>query len=301
MPNAAWIAVDWGTSKVRAWALAPDGAVIAERVSQKGMGRLTPTDYEPVLLELVDAFLDPDDITEVVICGMAGARQGWVEAAYKQVPCALDGSGSVTAPTSDRRLRVRIVPGLSQAVPPDVMRGEETQLAGYLSSTAGDSGIVCLPGTHTKWVELSEGHVRQFRTVMTGEIFALLAEGSVLRHSVGEGWNDEAFAAAVKAAWAQPASVAAELFSIRAQSLLGESDAAANRSKLSGLLVGQELAATQALWAGREVTVIGAPSLGATYVSALAAVGCAARAVDGADTALAGLRDAYDRLRGQET
>jgi 2-dehydro-3-deoxygalactonokinase len=83
--------------------------------------------------------------------------------------------------------------------------------------------------------------------------------------------------------------------------LLGESDAAANRSKLSGLLVGQELAATQALWAGREVTVIGAPSLGATYVSALAAVGCAARAVDGADTALAGLRDAYDRLRGQET
>lgn len=299
MPNAAWIAVDWGTSNVHVWVLGADGDVLDERTSEKGMGRLAPDEFEPALLDLVEPFLASDNVTDVIICGMAGARQGWAEAPYKLVPCALDGSGAVTAPTGDRRLRVRIMPGLSQADPPDVMRGEETQLAGFLSGIPDFSGIVCLPGTHTKWVELQEGRVRQFRTVMTGEIFALLAEGSVLRHSVGEGWDDEAFLAGVKVAWAQPASVAAELFSIRAQSLIGESDPAASRSNLSGLLIGQELAATQALWAGREVTVIGAPGLGAIYESALGSLGCSARVVDGAEAVLAGLRDGCGRLLGQ--
>ena len=126
------------------------------------------------------------------------------------------------APSTDPRLDVRVIPGLKQTSPADVMRGEETQIAGYLAGNPGFDGVLCLPGTHSKWVQVSAGEVVSFRTFMTGEMFALLARTSVLRLTVGEGWHDAAFADAVADSMARPEALSQRLFSIRAEGLCGE-------------------------------------------------------------------------------
>jgi len=290
--RADWIAVDWGTSALRLWALGPDGTVLAERASDKGMGRLAPNEFEPALLDLANGLLDPDRITEVVICGMAGARQGWAEAPYLKVPCPPSGLGAVTAPSVDPRLAVRILPGLAQDDPPDVMRGEETQLAGLMAGAPDFDGVVCLPGTHTKWVRLRQGRIEAFRTAMTGEVFALLSTQSVLRHSTGPGWDAAAFAAALDEARARPETLTAALFSVRAASLLADLPEGAGRARLSGLLIGAEIAAMTPLWQGRPVAVIGAADLAALYVAALTRLGAEAQAHPGSGLSLAGLKAA---------
>ena len=205
---AEWIAVDWGTSRLRAWGMAGGGPVWRE-ASDRGMGTLAPGEFEGALREVLGGREAP-----VVACGMVGARQGWVEAPYAAVPCAPLGA-PVRAPGA---IDVRILPGLSQAVPADVMRGEETQIAGLLASEPGFDGVACLPGTHTKWAHLSAGEVVSFRTCMTGEIFALLSERSVLRHSTGgEALDEDAFAEALSVTLARPEALAAALFGLRAE------------------------------------------------------------------------------------
>lgn len=293
-----WIAVDWGTTNLRLWALGPDGSVLAERTSGRGMGRLEPREYEAALLDLADPFLPPDRATPVIVCGMAGARQGWIEAPYRPVPCPPAGPGAVVAPTADPRLDVRILPGLCQSAPPDVMRGEETQIAGFIATRPDFDGVLCLPGTHSKWVRLRAGAVLAFRTAMTGEAFGLLAEASVLRHSVGPGWDAEGFRTALHETLARPETLLTALFAIRARGLLQGDAPAAARARLSGLLIGQELAAIRDLWQGFPVTVIGAPDLAGRYAAALAVAGAAAESCDAAGLALAGLATARAAMKG---
>ena len=131
--EAPGIAVDWGTTRLRAWAMSGGGAVLAGAESERGMGRLSPPEFEGALLEIISLWLAKGRRTEVLVCGMAGARQGWQEAPYRKVPCepVLPGM-QIAVRARDKRLDVHIIPGLSQASPPDVMRGEETQLAGLL-------------------------------------------------------------------------------------------------------------------------------------------------------------------------
>lgn len=302
MPGrTAWIAADWGTSNLRLWALAASGAVLAVRSSPKGMGTLAPDEFEPALLELAGDLLAPDRVTMVLVCGMAGARQGWAEAPYRAVPCAPAGPGAIGAHSHDGRLSVRILPGLSQARPPDVMRGEETQLAGFLAEAPGFDGIICLPGTHTKWVRLSAGEVQEFHTVMTGETFAFYSRQSVLRHALDSAWDEPAFLTALDEALARPESVATSLFAIRARSLLADAGPGTARARLSGLLIGLELAATRSAWQGRSVVVIGTPGIAAHYVTALNHLGTTASLTDGAGLVLAGLRAAYQHLQEQST
>jgi 2-dehydro-3-deoxygalactonokinase len=295
--RADWIAADWGTTALRLWAIGAAGEVLAERRSDKGMGRLAPEGFEPALLEIAAAFLSPDRVTEVVICGMAGARQGWIEAPYQDVPCPPAGRDAVTAPTSDPRIRVRILPGVAQAAPPDVMRGEETQIAGLLAGCPGFDGLACLPGTHTKWVRLRDGRIEGFRTAMTGELFALLCDHSVLRHAIGPGWDEAAFAAAVAEAALRPEALSAALFSIRAASLVAGMPGDAGRARLSGLLIGSEIGAMRALWQDRPVAVIGAEEISAHYATALACLGVESRLQLGEDLCLAGLLAARARIR----
>ena len=170
---ADWIAVDWGTSRLRAWAMR-DGVPVADAASDKGMGVLDRTGFEAALRELIEPWLG-SDVMMVVACGMVGSRQGWAEAAYAAVPCAPSSGRATRANTRDPRLSVHILPGLKQNDPADVMRGEETQIAGHLARAPGFDGVICLPGTHTKWAQISAGEVVSFRTFMTGEMFALLS------------------------------------------------------------------------------------------------------------------------------
>ena len=285
-----WIAVDWGTSNLRAFAMR-NGAAIAETVSDDGMGKLSRDAFEPALIKLIGPWLTDTRQTPVIACGMVGARQGWHEAPYLTVPCLpLDPTALVLVPTTDPRITVRIIPGLRQNKPADVMRGEETQIAGALCLNPGFDGVFCLPGTHTKWVHVSAGEVISFQTFMTGEMFALLSTQSVLRHGmVGGGWDDTAFDAALSDALSRPEKIAANLFSLRAEGLLSNLAAPQARARLSGLLIGVELAAAKPYWLGQPIVIIGADTLSATYARALTAQGNTPGIVPANETVLAGL------------
>lgn len=299
--SASWIAVDWGTTNLRIWAMDEGDRVIAHRSSSRGMASLAAGDFEGAFLELAGAFLGDAPIT-VMCCGMVGSRQGWAEAAYQRVPCAPpNGQGSSRAPARDPRLRVHILPGVKQDSPPDVMRGEETQIGGFLHGKPDFDGVLCLPGTHTKWVQISAGEIVSFRTCMTGELFALLADQSVLRHSVGGGEGDGvdtvAFEQAVKDGLARPDDLAAQMFRLRAASLIADLGAVEAYARLSGLLIGAELASTRPYWLGNNIAIIGANALAQLYRRALEGQGAMVAVADGAGVTLSGLIAAHTAMK----
>ncbi|MGX9856393.1 2-dehydro-3-deoxygalactonokinase [Limimaricola variabilis] len=290
MTTPDWIALDWGTTHLRGWAMSADGLVLEERGSAKGMGRLSPDAFEPALREMCGDWLNHGSVP-MIACGMVGARQGWVEAAYSAVPCAPLASQLTPVPGE---LDVSIIPGLSQAEPADVMRGEETQIAGFLALNPNWSGVLCLPGSHSKWAHVSAGEVVSFRSFMTGELFAALSAHTVLRHSVqGADWDEEAFAGAVSETLSRPERLAASLFSIRASDLLHGQGSGIARARLSGLLIGAELAAAKPYWLGQQIGVIGAGDLAELYVRALAAQAAPATQADATAVTLAGLTAAW--------
>ena len=294
---AAWIAVDWGTSNLRGWAMSADNSVLATRKTARGMQTLAKTAFEDALRELAAGWIDGP--VQVVACGMVGSRQGWVEAPYVAVPCAPLSGRFAQAPTTSPELRVAVIPGIRQDTPADVMRGEETQIAGFLALNPGWDGIICLPGTHAKWAHVSAGEVVSFQTYMTGELYALLSGQSVLRHSVdADGDDDAAFDAGMAEGLARPERLAARLFAIRAESLLAGLAPAAAGARLSGLLIGAELAAARPYWLGQQVAVIGEGALARRYVRALAQQGVPATQANAERVTLAGLTAAYRLLKG---
>ncbi len=290
-----WIAVDWGTTRLRAWAMRGAEA-IAEAKSDKGMNSLKKAEFEPAFLELAALWLGAG-LTPVVVCGMAGARQGWAEAPYRQVPCTpLSGAG-IEVETRDPRIAVTLLPGLKQEDPADVMRGEETQIAGFLFANPSFDGVLCLPGTHTKWAEISAGEVVSFRSFMTGEMFDLLSNASVLRYSTGEGWQMPAFEEGLSVTLSRPEALAAKLFNIRAETLLTGLDPAAASARLSGLLIGAELASAKPYWLGREIAVIGAKAISGHYIHALKSQGASAFYAEADEMTRAGLYSVLQTLK----
>ncbi len=286
VPAPDWIAVDWGTSNLRVWSMR-GGAMLRCAHSDEGMSTLEPDGFEPALNRLITQ-LGGDAGLPVMACGMLGSRQGWVEAPYRSVPCTplSDDFSSVGA--------VHIIAGLKQNKPADVMRGEETQIAGFLALNPGWDGVICLPGTHTKWVELSAGEVVSFQTQMTGELFALLCDHSVLRHSVRSGaWDADAFDTSVNEIISRPERLAARLFAIRAGDLLEGTAPATARARLSGLLIGAELAAARPYWLGRDIAILGASAQSNYYLAALKTQGVPATLADAERMTLAGLTAAY--------
>lgn len=295
--KADWIAVDWGTSNMRAWAMSKSGTVLAEGASDKGMGRLTPETFEPTLMEVAGEWIDGP--TTVIACGMVGARQGWIEAPYIAVPCAAMAQTFIQAPTQNTDLHVHIIPGIKQTNPADVMRGEETQIAGFLAQNKNWDGVICLPGSHTKWVHVSADEIVSFQTVMTGELFEAISKHTVLRHSVqGDGWDQDAFLAGLSDGIERPERITGRLFSLRAEGLLNGLGPDAARARLSGLLIGAELAAAKPYWLGQQIAVIGASGLSKLYVDALATQMSPATQVNGSAITLTGLTAAYRSLKG---
>ena len=295
--HAEWIGVDWGTSRLRAWAMTAQG-VLARAASDRGMAELDRSEFEPALLDLVRPWLAPQRKTPVIACGMVGAREGWVDAGYAGAPCPPLGEAPLRpAPARDRRIDVHVIPGVKQERPWDAMRGEETLVAGALAGRPDFDGVFCLPGTHTKWVRVSAGIVLHFTTFMTGELFGLLAERSVLRHIVSaRGGDRAAFLDSVESGLARPEQVAGQLFSLRAEALIGALAPEVARARLSGLLIGMELAGTRRYWRDRDIVIVGDTALGAAYAEALCASGCDATALDAERIAIAGLVHARSHL-----
>ena len=291
-----WIGVDWGTTNLRAWGFDADGNIIQSGSSSKGMSQLAPSDFEVALLEIIEPWLSLEKLP-VICCGMVGAKQGWVDAGYRTVPCTPDGSEKLTSPdVQDSRLEVHVLPGLMQKSPADVMRGEETQIAGFLSQEPEFDGNLCLPGTHTKWVQFSAGEVVIFRTFMSGELFAVLSNHSVLKHSVAnDGWSDTHFLDAINDAMTAPQNLAAKLFNIRAEGLLNGLQEHEARARLSGYLIGLELKATREFWLGNKIALIGASQLNDIYGQALKEQSVPLQFHLSDDMTILGLKSAYDQ------
>ncbi|MEZ5792872.1 MAG: 2-dehydro-3-deoxygalactonokinase [Nitratireductor sp.] len=287
--QASYAIVDWGTSNFRIWMLDRDGAVLAERRSHEGMIHTSPDSFSTVL-ESHLASLGADTDLPVMVCGMAGSRQGWHEAPYLDLPASLSGLPERAARVPGISRPVHILPGIAQrnSRSPDVMRGEETQLLGAAMHRPEifSAGIAaCMPGTHSKWVRLERGIVTGFSTFMTGEFYNFAANHSILAAMIAANADfdaaDAGFAAAVRDSFADPAMIANRLFSARPARLLGfcEDDAAAPAT--SGALIGLELAGARRFHElADKVMLIASGRLAQLYQAAFEAIGLAHEMVD---------------------
>ncbi len=225
----------------------------------------------------------------LLLAGMVGSNRGWVEAPY--VPCPAGLQDLATALVWPEEGRTAIVPGVSFVDPDeaDVMRGEEVQLLGaFAAGLVPADSLVCHPGTHNKWARLRGGRIERFRTVMTGEIFNLLRENSILSDLLsGPAEPGRAFEHGVRRGLADEC-LPAELFKIRARVLLGEAKAEDAASFGSGLLIGTDVRAGLREGDDGEVVVMGRPELTQLYADALRIAGRQAREVDGEQAFLAG-------------
>ncbi|WP_421577519.1 2-dehydro-3-deoxygalactonokinase [Shinella sp. M31] len=291
MTEPAYVAVDWGTSSFRLWLIGKDGGVLAERRSGEGMTTAARMGFAEVLNSHLSATAAPKNLP-VLICGMAGAKQGWVEAGYLDTPAALLDIPAAAVCIPGVEADIRILPGLAQRDPaaPDVIRGEETQLLGAAGELGNGDHLVCMPGTHSKWVRLSGGRVEGFSTFMTGELFDAVAKNTILSHSIAEAGpvsgGSDAFRAAVSRMVRTPALATSQLFSVRAGALIAGLKPDDAKARLSGTLIGLEIAGALSLVAaGTPVALVVSGGLGTLYGEALAAAGLTPVVID-ADTAV---------------
>ena len=288
------IAADWGTSNLRIWGIDHRGQVIDTINNGKGMSSLIPSEFEPYLISLIESWLPKEGNAKcpIIICGMAGAKNGWKEAAYLKAPCPpINKKKIIQVKTDDQRISVSIVPGIMQTSPPDVMRGEETQIAGYLSKNPDFDGIICLPGTHTKWVHISANEIVSFKTFMTGEIFLSLSERSILKTSVqSNDFDSTSFLEAFEDTYSNPVLLSSKLFGLRAADLLENTSTKFLKSKLSGYLIGCELAGAKSYWLGQNIIMIGNNDLCILYQKALKKLGMNATIENTQNVTLDGLK-----------
>lgn len=294
MKQAAYVAVDWGTSSFRLWLVDGDGNVLGERRSHEGMMAASKPGFAAVLQSHLEAVGAAPELP-VIICGMAGARQGWVEAGYVDTPAPLASVLQLAVPVPGQDRDIRILPGIAQrdAKAPDVMRGEETQLLGALGADAAGEAVFCMPGTHSKWVRMNGTTVERFATFMTGELFDAVSQHTILSHAVAgadEADDVDAFSSAVMAAIETPAFAANLLFQVRSGQLLYGGKPASAREKISGTLIGLELAAGL----GREppksgITLIASGRLQMLYRLAFETLSVPVRSIEAEDAVRRGL------------
>ncbi len=279
-PVMNYALVDWGTSSFRLWVTDAQGHVLGESRSDEGMMHCASSGDSAGFAQVLDTHLQklaaPVNLP-VMICGMAGARQGWAEAPYINLPTALDGLATQALRIEHQTRDIRILPGLAQREQhsANVMRGEETQLAGIAASMP--DGLVCMPGTHSKWTKVEGGIVTQFTTFMTGELYAVLSQHSILRHAVAADLrfdeNTPAFIRAVEAALKEPVSMAESLFGVRASQLLGFEEQSDGAAHLSGLLIGSETGRVKQLYGTGTIGLVASGTLGRFYQAVLQKAG----------------------------
>ena len=288
------IAVDWGTTNRRAWRLGPDGAVAAEMEDDKGILAVPKGGFHAAVAGVRDRLGD----LPMLMAGMVGSNRGWVEAPY--VPCPAGLADLAAHLHWLEGERAAIVPGIAwdEGEAADVMRGEEVQLLGAVAEGwIGPDSALCHPGTHNKWVRLAGGRIAEFRTVMTGEMFSLLREHSILADLLdGPVEPGPAFEAGVRHGLERD-DLTAELFSVRARALLGKAPRADAGAYVSGLLIGADLKVGLGMVGDGEVVAMGRPELTELFRAALAVAGRTAREVNGEAGFLAGVRHLAEMVR----
>ena len=293
------IAIDWGTTHLRAYRLKADGSVQSARSSPAGIMSIADGDFGPALSEILTDWNEATD-REIFMSGMIGSRQGWIEVPYVPCPAGLSdlAAGLRSVSTSGDR-KALICPGLvcrdGNGVP-DVMRGEEVQIFGALSVSKRSTATICLPGTHSKHAFVHDNVITSFITHMTGEVFAVLREHSILGRLMAPRRIDfDAFDEGVCRA-RQHGGLLHHIFGVRTRMLMNEMDSASLADYLSGILIGHELGS-----AGLSMPnlVVGAPELGALYQRALGHSGIESELIADDVATVSGLH-AVAKLLGHE-
>ncbi len=270
------IAVDWGTSNARVFRLDATGSVIERRETDQGITNVPGKRFADALRNMAGDWIDSTPGVQVLMSGMIGSRQGWVEAPYADCPVSED-------ELTDKLVRVpefdfvRIVPGVhycSTNDRHDVIRGEEVQIFGALPE--GDKGrrVFCLPGTHCKWALVEDGRCTWFATAVTGEVFRALEKHTILGALMSPSDTEagEAGPAGFRSGLErarEDGGVLHHLFSTRADGLFSAIPAEGLRDYMSGILIGNEIRDMVAMTRATEVALVGAPAMNARYVEAL--------------------------------
>lgn len=271
-PPPEWVMVDWGTSSLRGALLNAQGEVLEERSFAQGILSVPAGGFAQVFNERFGDWMAPPH-RRCLISGMAGSRQGWQEAPYCPCPAGFVELGQRLLWLAPGR--IALVPGLSCMADdplhtPDVMRGEEVQIFGALQLARCDSATLVLPGTHSKWVQVRHGRVMAFKTYMTGEVFALLSQHSILAKTMDVSAELDAAAFLQGIDHSQQAgSLLHKLFAVRTLGLFDRFSAAALPSYLSGLLIGEELRDQALSTTASPVMVMGSDTLTQRYTLAL--------------------------------
>jgi 2-dehydro-3-deoxygalactonokinase len=273
MDDVRLIAIDWGTSAARAYALGDHGNIVSVRSAPLGVQRVAGGGFADALRVLCGGEL-PDDVP-LIASGMIGSRQGWVEAPYCRCPAGFEAIAASLKGVPGTRLF--IVPGLlcEDTGVPDVIRGEETQVFGALSERIVARQVIVLPGTHSKWVIAGPKGVETFATFMTGELYAVLREHSILGRLALAGVDDAALDRGVRHSLRPDAALTYDLFSARTLVLTEALAPTGVDDYLSGLLLGAEIAGARA-WLARQglaratVMLLGDAALSVRYRRALA-------------------------------
>jgi 2-dehydro-3-deoxygalactonokinase len=281
-----FIAVDWGTTNRRAYRLDPSGKCVDEFEDGNGALSVPKGEFPAAVAEIRDRLGD----LPLLLAGMAGSNRGWVDAPYVPCPVGIDDLVKNLVWADER---AAIVPGVSFVGQgrADVMRGEEVQLLGGVAAGLVNSeGFVCHPGTHNKWALLRHGTIQIFGTVMTGELFNLLKEHSILADLLqGPVEPNDAFKRGVRHAMERE-MLPADLFGVRAGVLLGQTSKDDAPSYTSGLLIGTDVRIGLTWPAGARIGVMGRPELTRLYAAAIVEAGREPIELDGEHCFLAGIR-----------
>lgn len=275
MSDAELIGLDWGTTACRAYLIGAEGAVL-ERASGPGILKVEQGAFGAWLDSMIGGWIKTHGVMPVILSGMIGSRQGWHEASYARCPAGADDLVKALLRFAHDGLALALVPGLSAENDgmPDVMRGEETQIFGALALAGRDDGLFLLPGTHSKWAQVSGGRIMSFRTFMTGEVFGALKDHTILGRLMRGDADPAGFARGVAegAALGSAGALLNRLFATRSYGLTGMLADTALSDYLSGLLIGAEVA-EGARRAEGDVTIIASAALARRYTEALGLLG----------------------------
>ena len=300
MTAPAFVAIDWGTTRMRATLVGRTGDILGRAASESGVQSVPQGGYEAVLEDVCGPWFAAYPDIPVVMAGMVGSRNGWVEVPYVAPPCGGADLGRALHRVGGTRRAVFIVPGVDCRADDgsyDVMRGEETQAIG---SALGD-GLVCLPGTHSKWVAMAGGRITRFVTFATGELYAALTQSFVGR--LAEEPEDRIAGGALAERLANlPGGLTRSLFQARTQVLAGNVSGRAVRPFLSALLIEAEAAGARALFgAGVAVTLVAAEPQLSHYETILNRHGFKVTTTTPEDATLQGLKVLAAHVPGMAT
>lgn len=248
MTISSLIGIDWGTTSFRAWTIDSKGNINQQIEQQAGILSITDRNFEDVFETSIGSWLKENPKLPIVVSGMITSRNGWYETPYLSLPVQSSDLAAALVPFRTKHNReIFFVTGIVQNIDngiPDVMRGEETELIGAIAKSKSSDGLYILPGTHSKWVLVKQGAITRFETYMTGELFALLCQHSIIGRLIEAGpWSKKIFSQGINEAGREQRSILSIIFSARTLALFGRITGNEISDYLSGLLIGSEVTA----------------------------------------------------------